>query len=281
MRRAPGPAPSPQPAGGARIWQAGDLGGLELLKATLTEFAFHPHAHEEYFIALTEAGRCTPTYRGDRHAIGPGDLIVLNPEEAHAGGPPAAAFWAYRALYLSPDLMRQVTAGPAAPRFGGDTVRDRDVAARLRRFHRLSEQPGSGLLEREACLAEALLLLAGRYAAGQQAAGPPGREPRAVRLSREYLEEHAQENVTLQALARSAGLSAFHLCRVFREAVGMPPHAYQTQVRVRRAKSLLRAGQPITLTAAEAGFYDQAHLTRHFKRIVGLTPGRYAKDAAT
>ena len=66
-----------------------------------------------------------------------------------------------------------------------------------------------------------------------------------------------------------------------REAVGMTPHAYQTQVRVRRAKSLLQAGLPITLAAAEAGFYDQAHLNRHFKRIVGLTPGRYVKDNAT
>jgi transcriptional regulator GlxA family with amidase domain len=54
-----------------------------------------------------------------------------------------------------------------------------------------------------------------------------------------------------------------------------PPRQRQTQVRVRRAKSLLRAGLPIALVAAEAGFYDQAHLTRHFKRIVGLTPGRY------
>jgi AraC-like DNA-binding protein len=86
--------------------------------------------------------------------------------------------------------------------------------------------------------------------------------------------------VTLQALARIAGLSAFHLCRVFRETVGMTPHAYQTHARVRRARSLLRAGLPITQAAAEAGFYDQAHLTRHFKRIVGLTPGRYVKDTA-
>jgi len=280
VRKASGPAPGPQRADGARMWRAGDLGGMELLKATLTGFAFHPHAHEEYFIALTEAGRCRPTYRGDRHVIGPGDLIVLNPEEAHAGGPPAAGFWAYRALYLSPGLMSRVSAGPAAPRFGGDVIRDPDVAARLRRFHRLSEQPGSGLLERETCLAEALTGLAGRHAAPPQAPRPPGREPRAIRVSREYLEEHAQENVTLQALARSAGLSAFHLCRVFREAVGMTPHAYQTQIRVRRAKSLLRAGQPIILAATEAGFYDQAHLTRHFKRIMGLTPGRYAKDAA-
>jgi AraC-like DNA-binding protein len=263
------------------MWRAGELGGLELLRATLTEFAFHPHAHEEYFIALTEAGRCAPTYRGDRHVIGPGDLIVLNPEETHAGGPPAAAFWTYRALYLSPGLVRQVTAGPAAPRFGGDVVRDRDIAARLRRFHRLSERPESGSLELQTCLAGALFALAVRQAVPPQAPIPASREPRAVRLSREYLEEHAQENVTLQALSRSAGLSAFHLCRVFREAVGMTPHAYQTQVRVRHAKSLLRAGLPITLVAAEAGFYDQAHLTRHFKRIVGLTPGRYAKDAAT
>jgi AraC-like DNA-binding protein len=268
------------------MWRAEDLGGLELFSATLSEFAFRPHAHEEFFIAVTEAGLATPIYRGDRHVIGPGDLIVLNPEEVHAGGPPAEGFWTYRALYPGPGLMREITAEfhgnrPTMPRFARDVVRDREVAARLRRFHRLSEPPEPSMLEREARLTEALVLLVGRHAAPPQALRPPGRERRAVRLSRQYLEEHARENVTLQALARFAGLSAFHLCRVFREAVGMSPHAYQTQVRVRRAKSLLRAGLPITLAAAEAGFYDQAHLTRHFKRIVGLTPGRYVRDAST
>ena len=184
------------------------------------------------------------------------------------------------------DITREITAefpGERLPRpeFGGDVVRDREVAAHLRRFHRLSESPGSGPLEREAHLAEALVLLVGRHAAPPRAPRSPGRECRAVRLSLEYLEAHAEQNVTLPALARFAGLSAFHLCRVFREAVGMTPHAYQTQVRVRRAKSLLQAGLPIALAAAEAGFYDQAHLNRHFKRIVGLTPGRYVKDAST
>lgn len=286
MMRGSGPSSDPQDADGARMWRAEDLGGLELFRATLSEFTFHPHAHEEFFIALTETGLATPTYRGDRHVIGPGDLIVLNPEEAHAGGPPAEGSWTYRALYPGPDLMREIMAEfpgdrPAMPEFGTDVVRDREVAAGLRRFHRLSEPPGSSMLEREAYLAEALVLLVGRHAAPARAPRSPGRERRAVRLSREYLEEHAEENVTLHALARLTGLSTFHLCRVFRDSVGMPPHSYQTQVRVRRAKSLLRAGQPITLVAAEAGFYDQAHLTRHFKRIVGLTPGRYVKDANT
>lgn len=267
------------------MWRAEDLGGVEFLWATLSEFAFRPHAHEEFFIALTEAGLAAPAYRGDRHVIGPGDLIVLNPEEAHAGGP-AAGSWTYRALYLRPALMREImaefpAASPASPVFAGDVVRDREVTALLRRFHRLSESPGPSALELQEHLAGALMLLAGRHAAPAQQPRPPGREPTAVRLTREYLQEHAAENVTLRTLARFAGLSAFHLSRVFREAVGMTPHAYQTQVRVRRAKSLLSAGLPITRAAAEAGFYDQAHLNRHFKRIVGLTPGRYLRDAAT
>jgi AraC-like DNA-binding protein len=265
---------------GARIWRVGDLGGVELLQATVSEFAFRPHAHEEFFIALTERGLVTPTYRGDTHVIGPGDLIVLNPEEAHAGGPPAEVSWTYRALYPGPDLMREIAtefpgARPTVPEFGADVVRDHEVAARLRRFHRLAELPDSSILEREARLVEALVVLVGRHAAPTRAARSAGREPRAVHLCREYLEEHAAANVTLGALAQYAGLSAFHLCRVFRDAVGMTPHAYQTHVRVRRAKSLLTSGVPIAVAAAEAGFYDQAHLTRHFKRIVGLPPGRY------
>jgi AraC-like DNA-binding protein len=265
------------------MWRTDDLGGMEVFRATLSEFAFHPHAHEEFFVALTEAGLATPVYRGDRHVVGPGDVIVLNPEEAHAGGPAAESSWTYRALYPGPDLMREIAAEfpggrPALPEFGADVVRDPEVAARLRRFHRLSESPGSSGLEREAHLAEALVRLVGRHASPARAPRPAGRERRAVRLSREYLQEHAEENVTLAELARYAGLSPFHLCRVFREAAGMTPHDYQTQVRVRRAKSLLRAGLPITLAAAQAGFYDQAHLNRHFKRIVGMTPGGYLKN---
>ncbi len=269
------------------MWRAEGLGGLELFRATLSEFAFRPHEHQGFFIALTEDGLATPTYRGDRHVVGPGDLIALNPGEAHAGGPPAEGFWAYRALYPGPGLIREIMSEfpgrrPGLPRFGGDVVRDPEAMARLRRFHRLSEpsrsHPGS-LLEREACLAGALVLLIGRHAAVPREPRPAGREPRAVRLSREYLEEHVRENVALADLARFAGLSPFHLCRVFRDAVGMTPHAYQTQVRVRRAKSLLEAGLPITVAATEAGFCDQAHLTRHFKRIVGLTPGRYVRGA--
>jgi AraC-like DNA-binding protein len=84
--------------------------------------------------------------------------------------------------------------------------------------------------------------------------------------------------VTLRDLARQTGLSPSHLCRVFRQGTGMTPHAYQLQIRVRRAKTLLLAGCPIAQAATEAGFWDQAHLTRHFKRTIGVSPGRYVAE---
>lgn len=271
--------------GRARVARLPDLGGLELFSATLSEFSFRPHAHEEFFIALTEAGFVMPTYRGASHVLGAGDLLVLNPEEAHAGGPPAEGSWTYRALYPSRDLMREIAAEfpPGrlnVPEFGRDIVRDPAVTAALGRYHRLTESPRSSTLEREAQLAHALVLLTGRHARTPREPRPAGREPSAVHRCRQYLAEHATRNITLPELAEVTGLSAFHLCRVFRESAGMAPHAYQTQLRVRHAKDLLLAGQPIALAATESGFYDQAHLTRYFKLIVGVPPGRFLRDAA-
>jgi AraC-like DNA-binding protein len=260
-----------------------DLGGIELFQADLDEFSFHPHAHEEFFIALTEGGRVAARYRGETHTIGAGDLIVLNPEEAHAGGPPPNSSWRYRALYLRPallgGLMAEFPGGTALPRFGGEAVRDDEVAARLWRFHRLAERPESSL-ERESALISALVRLIGRHSVERRSPSRTGRERAAVRRSMEFMDAHADENVTLETLGEVAQLSPYHLCRVFGEAVGMPPHAYQTHLRIRRARALLRSGLPGTQVAAAAGFYDQAHLTRHFKRIVGVTPGRYARDVA-
>jgi AraC-like DNA-binding protein len=143
-----------------RIWQSDDLGGVELLRATLTGFEFRPHAHEDFFIALTEDGMVRPAYRGGTHVIGPGDLIVLNPEEPHAGGPREGP-WRYRAIYLPAGAFEALVPG----------------------------------------------LCAGR-----------------------------------------AGVPRF---------------------------------QPVSVAAAEAGFCDQAHLSRRFRQVVGVTPGEYARASRT
>ncbi len=99
---------------------------------------------------------------------------------------------------------------------------------------------------------------------------------RAVRRALSLIRERLAEPVTLDELARHAGLDKFHLCRAFRAQVGMPPHAYLTELRVGRAKDLLAAGARPKDVAPQVGLYDQSQLNRHFRRIVGMTPGEFS-----
>jgi len=97
-----------------------------------------------------------------------------------------------------------------------------------------------------------------------------------VRRAMDYLRERISDSVTLDDLALHAGLDKFHLCRAFRAQIGMPPHAYLTHLRVARARRLLERGVVASQVASLVGFYDQSQLNRHFRRIVGTTPGRHA-----
>ncbi len=91
----------------------------------------------------------------------------------------------------------------------------------------------------------------------------------------EYLREHCTDNVKLRDLAKVAGLSPYYLLRVFKASVGIPPHLYQQQLRVGKAKQLLANGFSLAMTSIETGFADQSHFSRQFKKITGLTPARY------
>jgi len=131
---------------------------------------------------------------------------------------------------------------------------------------------GADRLTLEVAVAEAL----GAYAAIGDAPGDPVRP---VRRALEMLRAQLAEPVTLDALAAHAGLDKFHLCRAFRAQVGMPPYAYLTRLRILRAKALLAAGVKPSAIAPQVGLYDQSQLNRHFRRLVGTTPGQFARGA--
>jgi AraC-like DNA-binding protein len=102
-----------------------------------------------------------------------------------------------------------------------------------------------------------------------------GREPVAVETARAYIHAHYDRDISVRDLAALTGLSPYHFIRVFSGQVGLTPHAYLVQVRVQQARQLLATGETPSQAALSAGFFDQSHLTRHFKRILGVTPGRY------
>jgi AraC-like DNA-binding protein len=93
-----------------------------------------------------------------------------------------------------------------------------------------------------------------------------------------HIERHFTESVPLDDLAVLAGLSVCRFVTVFRRQVGLTPHRFICHRRIRYAKALLRDGMPPALAASEAGFFDQSHLSRHFKSICGITPGRYLRE---
>jgi AraC family transcriptional regulator len=116
--------------------------------------------------------------------------------------------------------------------------------------------------------------IAGNVLPSQQRGGLPKSKLRAVT---DYIEAHVDSELTLDNLAAVAHLSPYHFARMFKISTGMPPHQYVIARRVERAKLLLRGEAEISLAqvAAQAGFWDQGHFTRHFKRLVGVTPGHY------
>jgi AraC-like DNA-binding protein len=117
------------------------------------------------------------------------------------------------------------------------------------------------------------------HAEDARALPQPGWEHPTIKHTKDYLQAHYAQEVSLQELAGVVNMSPFHLTRVFRRAVGLPPHAYQTQLRLARARTLLAQGYEAGYVAQEVGFFDQPHFTQQFKRRYQVTPGTYRKTA--
>jgi AraC-like DNA-binding protein len=101
------------------------------------------------------------------------------------------------------------------------------------------------------------------------------RSPDSVQRALRHIEQHLGRPLSLAELAGVAGLSVWRFATVFRQQVGLSPHRYVCRRRVERAQALIRSGMPAATAASEAGFYDQSHLSRHFKNLCGMTPGQY------
>ena len=269
------------------VWRPRYVGGVEVVRGGGAPYSAPRHYHEELEVSLRQGGGWEYHYHGAWRAVAPGTLVLTPPGDVHmARAPHGAADAVFHGVRLDADLLQRAATDLAGrPRRTPDVatplVHDRDARRLLLRLvSALEEGSAASRLAQESRLQDVVAQLVLRHGAERLAPRSVGAERGAVRRARQYLEEHAARAVTLAELAGVADLSAFHLCRAFGAALGMPPHAYQTQVRVARAKALLVAGRlPLAQVAAEVGFASQSHFTRHFARLVGVTPGRYLRDS--
>ncbi len=257
-------------------------GGVELLRAANLRQRFARHSHQRFPVGVIEAGALGFRYRGQEVVAPPGSINLANPGEPHTGHPVTEGGWTYRMFYLDTSVLaaaaREISQRPRdIPFFAQGWLRDDQLAQALRAAHLCLSGGQASLLESQQRLLTALTSLIARHADSRPAWRALGREPGAVRRAREYLEAWPGRNVSLFELAQVAGLSPFHLARVFRSHTGLAPHEYQTQLRLRLARQLISQGHALAQVACQTGFADQAHLTRRFRAHFGLPPGRYRK----
>jgi AraC-like DNA-binding protein len=255
----------------ARVWSHAALKDVELFQGSYRKYEFAPHFHSVPAIGVVDRGAMRCDYRSATHDIPTGGIILLNPGDVHAPGPLTEQGWSFRVFFLDNALFQAQSMDVTGQvlRFEKPYVEHPRLAETLVRLH-FNMEDERGTLEGESGLLKVFELLAEMQ--GNAPPQPPRfpAEKGVIRRVREYVDAHYQRNISLADLSAAVETSPFHLLRTFRQE-----HAYLIQVRIETAKRLLRSRMAIAEVADFAGFADQSHLTRHFKRLTGVTPSRY------
>lgn len=265
-----------------QFWRDPDLPGVEVRYSSYNEEAFRNHTHAAYSVGFLESGRTTFYLEGLPYTAEAGQMVFIEPEMVHACNPDQDSDMTYRMFYVDPSWLETV----AAEIFGDDVgqvlfaspvVDDPELLSLWRDLHQ-NIIDGGGRLEKESLLVQGLADAISRHGKLGEAEEPSG-NLQAVQAVKAHLKAHLSEKVSLDDLSDVAHLSRYHLLRVFQLDVGLPPHAYQNQLRVDLGKRLLAEGNSISQAAVDAGFVDQSHFSRVFKQFTGATPRQYQDGA--
>ncbi|BCJ33674.1 AraC family transcriptional regulator [Actinocatenispora thailandica] len=267
----------------SRYWRS-DTGRIEAMHAHFERHVYHRHSHDAYSFGVTESGAQAFACRGASRVSAAGMVMAFNPEDPHDGRAADTLGFTYRMVHLGPDLIGGALADLAgrpvgSPLFVDPVLDDPVLGAALRRAHQ-ALLPDDGLptatpLRRAELVDTAVRLVVARGATGRPDPAAPADRSVAV-AARRYLDDTYLTGLDTAELAAAAGASRFAVYRAFRAAFGLSPSDYQRQLRLRYARRLLAAGTPVAVAAGTAGFADQAHLTRWFRRCYAVTPAVFA-----
>jgi AraC-like DNA-binding protein len=236
--------------------------------------SFPRHTHDQFGIGLIAAGAQKSMSGRGMVEAGSGMVITVNPGEVHDGVPIGEAGRSWNMLYFEPGALQDVFDGldrkHGAFEFHHPVVDSGDLARRFARLYRAMTARGESPIAAE----EMALLLMDWLVPSTRTVSDTGSS--GIGCARERIEDSPADDVSLSELAVLCGLSRFQFLRSFARETGLTPHAYLLQRRVALARKLIGKGVPLSEAAVESGFFDQSHLTRHFTRILGITPGAYA-----
>jgi AraC-like DNA-binding protein len=248
--------------------------GVVRVEATLGNFAFPSHSHEHVCIGLARDGEHDCRYGLRRHIVEKGDLMLVNPGEVHDGKPSGRHGRRYSMLEVNADTFRLL-------------CRDAIDAEQFEFKRAVLRAPCAG-----DALAAWLESLSGCDTRVERDAGAAFfglvagraldlRRPKATRglatIVAQQMREQGPEVDSIGEIGAQRGISRFQLIRAFKQAFGLTPEDFRRQLRVERARALLAGPRRLSEIALCAGFADQSHMTREFRRLVGLSPGYYRR----
>ncbi len=241
------------------------------------------HAHETFSIGAVTGGASTYLNGKSTQQIGAGTVVLMNPQVMYACNPIADLPWSYHMLYIDvrwlADLQQELgvsSNGEFCP-YSAVAADTPGLFFGLNRLYALLTQSDAPALEKHTAAITFFTEM-------QQMLAParplePLRDDR-IKRAADYICDHFSRTLTLEEICLAADLSASYLIRAFQQRYGMTPHAYLTNRRIQFSRAQLRRGHAISEVALEAGFSDQAHLQRVFKRLVAATPGQYRCNAS-
>ncbi|MFD7263956.1 helix-turn-helix domain-containing protein [Streptomyces sp. NPDC059874] len=263
-----------RPRSTVSAWQPPVKGIAEVFHARFTEHAYPAHVHDTWTLMILDGGRVDFALDRERHGVGVSEqVILLPPGVVHDGRTVTEAGFRKRVLYLDTSVLPERLTGAAVD---GPLLADPALRERVHGLHLALAEPEP--FEAESRLAFVRERLH-RWLTGREAPEGAARGAALAGRLRELLDARVVEGITLEEASEELGhVHPTQLIRSFRTAYGLPPHAYLTGRRVAVARRLLLAGMRTGEAAVAAGFYDQAHLTRHFGRHVGTSPARFARS---
>ncbi|WP_300669855.1 AraC family transcriptional regulator [Desulfoluna sp.] len=256
------------------------LRGIEAVSGEDVTNVFGKHIHATCIVGRVQKGVRMISHDGDEVRIPCGDLFVVNPGLVHACTSGEGGAHSYALLSIASSVLARVASQiseRAEPGvwFEGVHRTHGMISRRLGDFFEMLSDPLSPSFEKESHLYTLLAEIVLAFAQAPPEVCRVGRQQGAMARVRSYIQAHHDAPISLASLSDVACLSPFHLQRLFTFHYGISPHRYVTHYRIAEARKLLVKGAAIGDAALATGFSDQSHLTRHFKRVVGTTPGRF------
>lgn len=241
--------------------------GIELKRCHDALHAGREHLHPEMSVGYVERGTTDLRINGQEFVLAQGEAIFIDAGVSHRCQPRNLQDWAFTMLYIRPEFYGQLRPE------GAVLIKKLEVqecSRMLQLFHVLESR--EAVLFKEEELANTLMELL-------EAAGHSVRiEPtEGIERVRTHIEQHFQQDISLEMLADRFGMNKFSLIRAFKALYNTSPGAYQLQLRAALGKQLLQAGESVIGAALESGFYDQAHFSKAFKEAYGNTPSQYRR----